>query len=562
MFKLKEFRKNIQPIFNNDNVETLQFNTVCSGNLSNYGGYIYQLDVQQDGLYRIQVSPGVRSFVYVYGAEVLPDQQGYYAFSNGSSPLIYLAGSANQEFTIKVEKEDFTVSNVNYNNNAGAKLGKNNSVTLQLSKTSAGTGTYQVSLYCAGSAEGEGGLRSQPQEVTLNGSAPVSLTFDNVALYGGGTGNIYTYVKVSLEQNGVGADSNRIQNTINGVLPQEIKFEKITTDSDGVDHYYLFDDHPEHIRKCDLLDSDDPNYPKRLLSHHIALPPGKYLAFSYHHVNSDLFGTPIYFDGVFYNTGGRSGNVTITKLTLSSGSWDIRRDPWQNYIEGNNVLSRENFSVTGTNPFWLSSITGLKQISNELTDGVVHMMMEFEVTGGSVNFATAAYKNAVTAKNYFLNHQEETESVYENLNTILKGKGATAQIISAQEINYIIDGSDFVRGYLPVIINNDAYANKEQKVFTTQAHILNDNIRAAEPGSSIVPLEYEGIGVTRDQSSLLETGYLEEKTWTFDGTHTASVANIEIPENLQQYFGGKEWFTSNEDIKPWLNRSVSIPGWG
>ena len=375
-----------------------------------------------------------------------------------------------------------------------------------------------------------------------------------MALYGGGAGNIYTYVKVSLEQNGVGADSNRIQNTINGVLPQEIKFEKITTDSDGVDHYYLFDDHPEHIRKCDLLDSDDPNYPNRLLSHHIALPPGKYLAFSYHHVNSDLYNIPIYFDGVFYNTGGRTGDVKITKLALCSGSWDAMDEAWDNYYTGNTLSYPETY--IDSDPLWLSSITGLKQISDDTDEkGVVHMMMEFEVTGGVVNFATAAYKNRTNAQNYFGAHGGGTTSVYEDLQTILKGKGMTAQTIPAQELNYCID--DSVSGYLPVLINNDAYTNKEQKYFTTQANIINDNIRASEPISSIIPLEYEGIGVTRDHN-MVETGYLEEKTWTFDGTHTAAVANIEIPEDLQQYFGGKEWFTSNEDIKPWLNGIMEI----
>ena len=547
----------------------------------NYGGYIYQLNVQQDGLYRIEVSPGVRSFVYVYGAEVLPDQQGYYAFSNGSSPLIYLAGSANQEFTIKVEKEDFTVSNVNYNNNAGAKLGKNNSVTLQLSKTSAGTGTYQVSLYCAGSAEGEGGLRSQPQEVTLNGSAPVSLTFDNVALYGGGTGTIYTYVKVSLEQNGVGADSNRIQNTINGVLPQEIKFSNA---GNRTNEHVIFDDHPEFIRECDLLDS--AYFSPAVINHVDNLQPGNtYTLFSYHHIansysderyrkgenNTIPANQDVYFDIVFHGT----GRVAVKKIGYACGGieerpWELLNSAFPNFnsssLDYKIDLSGEDKFLSDEG-FFGSSLLKINEKDNEGI-GYGHVILQFEVESGSVNISTVAYKNkgsVTTPGTAKANFSGTIKSVYEDLET-LKGMADSTQVMASDILNYVIDDSVQSNLPLPFIVKNQIYPEgRKNGIFSTNSSPLTENNSYMTPLSSVPVLKYYGDGVMRNETSgnVQTTVLLDTETpWIFDSSHSRFVKNYELTEEMK--FGpyeNKISFSANEPLSEvWMGQLATLTG--
>ena len=100
-------------------------------------------------------------------------------------------------------------------------------------------------------------------------------------------------------------------------------------------------------------------------------------------------------------------------------------------------------------------------------------------------------------------------------------------------------------------------------MFTTHANPMNDNCRASTPISAMIPLVYEGLGVTRDPSSYIETGYVQDKTsWLFNGLRTSNVAAATIPQNLRQYFGNKTSFAANDEIsKTWLENIKTLDYW-
>ena len=376
------------------------------------------------------------------------------------------------------------------------------------------------------------------------------------------------------------------------IAPVEVVFDHGIDENgygaDGKKHFYIYDDHPEHIRACDLLDPD-AQYPKRLLMHSYNLEPGIYTVFAYHHVNADLFGTDIYFDSVFYNNEGVGGDVKINKLGFHTGGetsdWDAAWSSWYDYQAGASKVppGYTNEQYIASDPLWLSDIVGRNNTINYYDEegryqsGLIHLLMEFEVTGGSVNFATVAYRDKAAAKSNFGAYGNGIESVFEDLDTVVKGKGGTAQTIVAEPMDYIIDdtiqaGSG--NNLLPFSITNIINTNKVQNFFTTNYGPLNDNNRWTLPQSAVIPLEYEGVGVTR--SGLAESGYQPSRTWYLDATHTKFVANeTAIPTDfqpydlsyatvdLQPYFGDQTSFGPNENLQDeWISAFGDIePEW-
>ena len=456
----------------------------------------------------------------------------------------------------------------NSNRETNAKLGANR-LSYTINRTSS-TKQAQYTVRVKMGWDGEAQYQKAEETVVMKpGEKTATRLFDSIMLFDYGRD---INVTIEVFERGIPAAKGAITKYVEGlngrVDPQEISFQ-----TPSQDEYYIFDDHPEHIRICDILDSGDPNYPPRSLMHSIALPPGKYTAFSYHHVDPSLYDTPIYFDAVFYNSGGRDGDVKINRVGFRAAgeidNWNQRK-AWEEYRDG-----KGNYGTKYINddPLWLSDLMQYEHTINykdnygKPNGGVVHMMMEFEVVSGTVNFATVAYKNkgdytqGGTAKYNFGPHGNEITSVYETLIPVSKGKAQAGSTVYAEPITFLID--DSTKSYLPVKITNDTYTKKQQKFFTTHSYLLDDNNRASTPKSSVFPLLYNGFGVTRDDQ-LIEDNPVPDKTeWIFDGRHTGNVASIEIPPDLRPYFGGKEEFEANDEIYPrWLKEIVAKDEWG
>ena len=345
------------------------------------------------------------------------------------------------------------------------------------------------------------------------------------------------------------------------IAPQEVVFEqpteKVVTvkDTNGNDkemllpHYLIFDDQPEHVRRCDIL--DDGSYTPRALMHVENLGPGVYTVFSYHH-KSDGFlaraGTvldrnqPIYFDAAFYNSPGKYGDVQVTRLGYSSNGRD-RGDTWLNlfkaweeYTNGTpvtiNYSNYTNISIDKTK--WLRDVLwemypgddarNSTRISSGAEMGYSMLMMEFVVTSGSVNFATVAYKDEQQGHAVFddWNQTGSIKSVNEPLLTV-NGVGETTTQVIGKEMEYVIDDSAGTETRLPVSISNRLFTNRKSSFFTTHMTEMSANNRWTVPGSSVVELTYHAEGVARTSSTGAEESY-GVRDWKFDGMHPADFA--------------------------------------
>lgn len=345
------------------------------------------------------------------------------------------------------------------------------------------------------------------------------------------------------------------------IAPQEVVFEqpteKVVTvkDTNGKDkemllpHYLIFDDHPEHIRRCDIL--DDGSYTPRALMHVENLGPGVYTVFSYHHKSTGFLaraGTvldrnqPIYFDAAFYNSPGNYGDVQVTKLGYSSNgrdggdTWENLFKAWEEYTNGAlvtiNYNNYTNISIDKTK--WLRDVLwemypgddsrNSTRISSGAEMGYSMLMMEFVVTSGSVNFATVAYKNEQQGHAVFddWNQTGSIKSVNEPLLTV-NGVGETTTQLIGKEMEYVIDDSVGTETRLPVSISNRLFTNRKSSFFTTHMTEMSANNRWTVPGSSVVELTYHAEGVARTSSTGAEESY-GVRDWKFDGLHPADFA--------------------------------------
>lgn len=222
------------------------------------------------------------------------------------------------------------------------------------------------------------------------------------------------------------------------------------------------------------------------------LIPGIYKVFSTHCVDDYLSSgfervKNIYLDSVFYNAT-VNNNVKIRSLWMAD---------WNGGIP---VLN--DINITGLNedtPQWTSYISGTKPIalSNSEGWGGADIMMEFEVTAGTVSFATVAYHNRPSDMQFNIwKNNGMLRASYETLETI-KGKAATADAITAH-LEYVINEDVAPMNQetrLPVSISNIFFDKRKLDYFTTHNTSLSDGNRWSMVGSSTVPHEYYGDGI-------------------------------------------------------------------
>ena len=326
--------------------------------------------------------------------------------------------------------------------------------------------------------------------------------------------------------------------------------------------YYIFDDNPEYIRKCDILDED--GYEPSAVMHADDLSKAKYNVFSYHHVAltgvgdgyspEELFfpqGTQLMFDAVFSNSNGGGGLIKITRIGFETSydlDWKCNVVAYQNY---NNLLEVPIERYIGSDPLYLSDLVGNKIINkaNNVGDyGVVHLLLEFEVIDGSVDFATVAYKNKDAAKNIINN--QKIKSKYDQTVT-LKGIAEDSKTKTANQLTYIVDENDST---LYFNIENQFYNEKLSDCFETNCNpwAQIDNFS----GSSMVNFWFDGqIVVRNSDGTYIES---EDKKWYLDSVHSRYPYEHFIPETARYgAYSGKSMFAPNEKLdEEWM---LSVP---
>lgn len=471
----------------------------------------------------------------------------------------WASSEAERRYTLHKEQNNALeiTGNLLYNNGEGARVGLQNSLSFTAKSKYATEKTYEARITVNGYAK--------PRTwVTLKGGyAEQTVTISDVALYNKSDTDVDTTVE--LYDGGtllaVLSTSGPIADMGGKLEPQEVIFEQPTQkavtvkDSNGNDvemvlpHYLIFDDQPEHIRRCDLL--DDGTYEPRALMHAENLGPGVYQVFSYHHKSNGFLaraGTvldrnqPIYFDAAFYNSPGKYGDVQVTRLGYSSNgrdggdTWLNLFNAWTEYTNGTPVIinynNYTNISIDKTK--WLRDVLwemypgddsrNSTRISSGAEMGYSMLMMEFVVTSGSVNFATVAYKNEQQGHAVFddWNQTGSIKSVNEPLLTV-NGVGETTSQVIGKEMEYVIDDTVGTETRLPVSISNRLFANRKSSFFTTHMTEMSANNRWTVPGSSVVELTYHAEGVARTSSTGAEESY-GVRDWKFDGMHPADFA--------------------------------------
>ena len=326
--------------------------------------------------------------------------------------------------------------------------------------------------------------------------------------------------------------------------------------------YYIFDDNPEYIRRCDIL--DDGEYEPSAVMHADNLGKAKYNVFSYHHVAlvgvgdgyspEELFfpqGTQLMFDAVFSNSDGGGGTIKITRIGFETSydlDWDCNVIAYQNY---NNLLEVPIERYIGSDPLYLSDLVGNKIINNinNLGDfGVVHLLLEFEVIDGAVDFATVAYKDKDAAKNIINN--QKIKSKYDQTVT-LKGIAEDSKTKTANQLTYIVDENDST---LYFNIENQFYNEKLSDCFETNCNPWSqiDNFS----GSSMVNFWFDGQIVVRNSDGTSTES--EDKRWYLDSVHSRYPYEHFIPETARYgVYSGKSMFDPNEKLdEEWM---LSIP---
>ena len=352
---------------------------------------------------------------------------------------------------------------------------------------------------------------------------------------------------------------------------------------DGGNHQYIFVDQPEHIRNTDIInpanDSD-----RTMLMHIDRLTPGTYTVLSYHHkaiknsaqarlgyyANEEAF-TPddaLYFDGIFYNTGTDSGNVKITKLGLQHKGYDNTAAFEQFLASENQNAAVQNVRANTSSWQWVSDYvndTDIKKmlISDNNQIGSVYLMMEFEVTGGTVNFSTMAYLGDSSAadptrafKNMFLRDQQlvNVKSKFEDLPyQVLKGVGNFGQTIESNVLKYTIDDSTMSGSPLRFKIPTEWGGEKISDELVTCASNLYYDTVDNMPSTAALRLTYDGENPT-NQELIFDSAH-----YPYTSTTDPKTGNLRvIPDELRiGTYSNRQSFQPNETYDAtWLREMV------
>ena len=346
------------------------------------------------------------------------------------------------------------------------------------------------------------------------------------------------------------------------IAPQEVVFDVKATDESGTPHYLIFDDHPEHVRPCDVIDDTSYGTPEgTMLTMFDNLGPGIYKVFSTHCVDDYLscgFNQVknIYLDSVFYNATVEN-NVKIHSLWVADWNGD--------------KPEVTNIDITGLNwdtPQWTSYVPGTKPLilSDEGGWGGADIMMTFEVTAGTVSFGTVAYHNRSSDAQFNAwKNAGALKAPYETLETI-KGIAETTDTLTTH-LEYVINEENAPLNQetrLPVTISNIFFDNRELDFFTTHNSALMDGNRWSMVGSSTVPHKYYGNGIKNrsawDDNPSGDVVPALDRPWTFDDNYCYDISGKQIPDGAKVggYYTNQTHFTPNEKFEDgWFKSLIS-----
>ena len=363
--------------------------------------------------------------------------------------------------------------------------------------------------------------------------------------------------------------------------PQEVIFNQNATNSDGTKNHYIFDDHPEFILRCDIL--NDRDFEASSLTKAEKLEPGTYTVFAYHHVANNTTANKytkgaafsndeqVYFDSAFFNMNsfaGKVGKVTITKLgmshMISQGSWSNLYDTWNDF--------QNNISMTVFEGHEENSVKMLSQLQNKLYNinynadsGFVWLMMEFKVENCTVSYADVAYKKESNTtientRNSVINNIPNSKCSYETLETV-KGIGNASQVIEAKPMEYIIDENtkDML---LPVYVKNQLNGMSRQQFFTTNMSPFTTNNRYTTPESSEISIALPYGGVIRNsENGAIESTVIpnnSEEKWIFDTEHSKQTVDTALPDEFKVgSYSEKEYIKPGEKFdNNWMHSIV------
>ena len=352
---------------------------------------------------------------------------------------------------------------------------------------------------------------------------------------------------------------------------QDVCFNQKTLDKNGNPNYYIFVDSPESLKWENMLSGTDKT---KTISCFKSLAPGTYIVFSYHHKQrpakdengnvkeADLIAclgdeNVLYYNGVFYGYQG-VGEGKINRIGLTYA----QRDGWSQFYK-----AEERFNSTDPSQIISKNITSdLKQGKNVwLTDinkmpdnivisdnddmGFMYLMMEFEVTGGTVNFATMAMADSSDFDNVFdLNQAKPT---YDEATGMIKGKGEFGKVVESDVLEYYID---------------DTVAYDTKLTFKTDTIIPNNGNVTSSFITNASPLYYlckdrvpisSSLGLAYDAYYSLDTGEEKYSGLFFDTYHSPKVNPYIIPEVVKvgPYAVAQKttWETNEEFNNQWFN---------
>ena len=260
--------------------------------------------------------------------------------------------------------------------------------------------------------------------------------------------------------------------------------------------------------------------------------------------------------------GEHGGDPRTVEFCHRIGLTYAQRDGWSQFYK-----AEERFNSTDPSQIISKNITSdLKQGKNVwLTDinkmpdnivisdnddmGFMYLMMEFEVTGGTVNFATMAMADSSDFDNVFdLNQAKPT---YDEATGMIKGKGEFGKVVESDVLEYYIDDTVAYDTKLtfktdPIIPNNGNVTSS----FITNASPLYYLCKDRVPISSSLGLAY-------DAYYSLDTGEEKYSGLFFDTYHSPKVNPYIIPEVVKvgPYAVAQKttWETNEEFNNQWFN---------